>query len=136
VLVSGTANEQALMQGWLQQHQAYITDITGKLTLPEFVSFIGACEGLVAASTGPLHIAAALGIHALGLFPPMKPIHPGRWAPIGAKAEFLVLDKDCQDCRYDPAGCRCIRQLSVEAVNQRIQAWHLPGNENKGLSFG
>jgi heptosyltransferase III len=34
VLVSGTANEQALMQDWLQQHQAYITDITGKLTLP------------------------------------------------------------------------------------------------------
>lgn len=130
VFVSGTAGEQALMKDWLAQNRAFITDITGKLTLPEFVRFIGACQGLVAASTGPLHIAAALGIHALGLFPPMKPIHPGRWAPIGPKAEFLVLNKDCQDCRSQPAACLCIRQLSVEAVYQRIENWKLPDPGN------
>jgi ADP-heptose:LPS heptosyltransferase len=126
VFVSGTIQEQALLKDWLEQNRAYITDITGKLTLPELVSFIKACDGLVAASTGPLHLAAALGIHALGLFPPMKPIHPGRWAPIGPKAEYLVLEKDCQDCRYDPAACHCIRQLSVEAVYQRIENWRFP----------
>ncbi|MGV3639709.1 MAG: glycosyltransferase family 9 protein [Adhaeribacter sp.] len=125
VFVSGTAKDQELMAPWLEAHRGCLTDITGRLTLPEFVAFINACEGLVAASTGPLHIAAALGIHALGLYPPMKPIHPGRWAPLGAKAEFLVLEKDCQDCRRQPASCHCIRQLSVEAVFQRIQDWNL-----------
>lgn len=125
VFVSGTMQEQALIQDWLAKNQAFITDLTGKLTLPQFLSFIGACDGLVAASTGPLHLAAALDIHALGLFPPMKPIHPGRWAPIGAQAEFLVLNKDCQDCRANPAACHCIRQISVEAVMERIVGWQL-----------
>jgi ADP-heptose:LPS heptosyltransferase len=125
VFVSGTTKEQVLMQDWLAQHREFITDITGKLTLPQFVSFIGACDGLVAAGTGPLHLAAALGIHALGLFPPIKPIHPGRWAPVGRQAEFLVLDKDCNECRKNPDGCRCIRQLSVELVLQRINKWKL-----------
>ena len=125
VFVSGTMQEQALIQDWLAKNQAFITDLTGKLTLSQFLSFIGACDGLVAASTGPLHLAAALGIHALGLFPPMKPIHPGRWAPIGAQAEFLVLNKDCQDCRTNPAACHCIRQISVEAVMERIVGWQL-----------
>lgn len=125
VFVSGTAKDQELMASWLEEQRDFITDITGRLTLPEFVSFIGACQGLVAASTGPLHIAAALGIHALGLYPPMKPIHPGRWAPLGPKAEFLVLEKDCQACRRQPASCHCLRQLTVEAVFQRIQDWGL-----------
>jgi heptosyltransferase-3 len=125
VFVSGTIQEQALIKDWLAKNQAFITDLTGKLPLSQFVRFIGACDGLVAASTGPLHLAAALGIHALGLFPPMKPIHPGRWAPIGAQAEFLVLNKECQDCRTNPAACHCIRQISVDAVLQRIESWQL-----------
>jgi heptosyltransferase-3 len=96
------------------------------------VGFIGACDGLVAAGTGPLHIAAALGIHALGLFPPIKPMDPGRWAPVGVQAEFLVLNKDCQECRQLPASCQCIRALSVEAVLKRIEAWKLPEIKSLG----
>jgi heptosyltransferase III len=125
VFVTGTAKEQLLLKDWLVEHRAYLTDVTGQLTLPQFVAFIGACDGLVAAGTGPLHVAAALGIHALGLFPPIRPIHPGRWAPVGPKAEFLVLNKACQDCRQQPASCQCIRLLSVEAVWQRIENWNL-----------
>jgi ADP-heptose:LPS heptosyltransferase len=129
VFVSGTAAEGALLKDWLRQHREYITDVTGQLTLPQFVRFIAACDGLVAAGTGPLHLAAALGIHALGLFPPIKPIDPGRWAPVGPRAEFLVLNKDCQECRNSPASCHCIQALSVEAVLKRIGAWKglLPG---------
>lgn len=134
VFVSGTSQEQALMKDWLEKNKAFITDLTGKLTLPQFISFIGACDGLVAASTGPLHLAAALGIHALGLYPPMRPIHPGRWAPLGAKASFLVLNKDCSSCRKDPAACHCIRQLSVEAVLQRIEGWQLQQNISNSVS--
>ena len=125
VFVSGTAKEQSLIQDWLRENAAYITDITGKLSLPQFISFIKACDGLIAASTGPLHLAAALGIHALGLYPPIKPLHPGRWAPLGLKAEVLVLEKDCNDCRHNPTHCRCIQQISVAQVLDQIQKWHL-----------
>lgn len=123
VFVSGTRQDHDLMHHWLAQHQPWLTDITGKLTLSEFISFIKACDGLVGASTGPLHLAAGLGIHALGLYPPIKPIHPGRWGPVGLKAEYLVLDKDCQACRKNPAACVCIKQITVQAVLDRIDAW-------------
>jgi len=126
VLVTGTTKEQQLIQNWLWENEAYITDVTGKLTLPQFLSFIKACDGLIAAGTGPLHLAAALDIHALGLFPPINPIHPGRWHPLGAKAEVLVLEKDCNDCRNRPANCSCIQQISVAQVLDQIQKWHLP----------
>ena len=61
----------------------HVSDVTGKFSLPRF---IGLSDGLVAASTGPLHIAAASGVFCLGLFPSQKPIYAERWGPIGKKA--------------------------------------------------
>ena len=126
VFITGTAKEQSIMQDWLRENKDYITDITGKLSLPQFLSFIKACDGLVAASTGPLHLASALGIRALGLFPPIKPLHPGRWRPLGHHADVVVLNKDCNACRRQPANCQCIQQISVMQVLDKIENWQLP----------
>jgi ADP-heptose:LPS heptosyltransferase len=79
---------------------------------------------LVAGSTGPLHLAAALGRHALGLYPPIRPMHPGRWGPLGAHAGFMVFDKpNCEDCRTQPAACTCIRAIEPRAVAARVLTW-------------
>jgi heptosyltransferase-3 len=95
------------------------------LALPEFIAFIAAADGLVAGSTGPLHLAAALGRHALGLYPPIRPMHPGRWGPLGPHAEYLVFDRpDCQDCRAQPAACTCIKAILAVAVAARVASWH------------
>ena len=92
--------------------------------MPQFLAFIAAADGLVAGSTGPLHLAAALGRHALGLYPPIRPMHPGRWAPLGARAGFMVFDKpNCEDCRTEPAACRCIGAIEPLAVAARVLAW-------------
>ena len=123
VIITGSEPERVLLQAWLRENQTFITDLTGKLSLPEFISLIKACDGLVGASTGPLHLAAGVGVHALGLYPPIKPLHPGRWAPIGQKAEYLVLDKDCGTCRNKPAACVCMNQLPVAAVTARVLRW-------------
>ena len=118
VFVTGTAAEGAELADWLTTNAEFLTaDLTGQLVLSQFIAFIGAADGLVAGSTGPLHLAAALGRHALGLYPPIRPMHPGRWAPLGPLAEFLVFDRpDCTDCRAQPAACTCIRAIAPAAV--------------------
>ncbi|TGD81399.1 glycosyltransferase family 9 protein [Hymenobacter wooponensis] len=125
VFVTGTAAEGEELRDWLQQHQHFLAaDLTGQLRLPQLIAFIGATDGLVAGSTGPLHLAAALGRQALGLYPPIRPMHPGRWAPLGPHAEYLVFDKpNCQDCRKQPAMCTCIKALEPIQVVARIQTW-------------
>jgi heptosyltransferase-3 len=126
VFITGTAAEGEELHSWLQEHQPFLAaNLTGQLSLPELLAFIGAADGLVAGSTGPLHLAAALGRQALGLYPPIRPMHPGRWAPLGAHAEYLVFYKpDCQDCRAQPAACTCIKALEPVQTLARIQAWH------------
>jgi ADP-heptose:LPS heptosyltransferase len=125
VFITGTAAEGEELAVWLQQNAPFLTaDLTGQLSLPQFIAFIAAADGLVAGSTGPLHLAAALGRHALGLYPPIRPMHPGRWAPLGPHAEFMVFDKpSCDDCRKQPASCTCIWAIAAAAVAERVAAW-------------
>lgn len=83
IYITGTKEEgqRILEQGGIQGEHVY--DATGIFNLTELIHFLDQCDTLVAASTGPLHIAAALGKHAIGLYSPKRPIHPGRWSPIG-----------------------------------------------------
>ncbi|TGE27177.1 glycosyltransferase family 9 protein [Hymenobacter metallicola] len=125
VFVTGTAAEGEELAPWLQEHSPFLAgNLTGQLSLGQLLAFIQGADGLVAASTGPLHLAAALGRHALGLYPPMRPAHPGRWAPLGTYAEYLVFDRpDCSDCRQQPAACTCIKAIEPLQVAGRVLTW-------------
>lgn len=128
VFITGTAAEGEMLRPWLNAHaSALAADLTGQLSLPQLLAFIHAADGLVAASTGPLHLAAALGRHALGIYPPLRPTDPGRWAPLGPHAEYLVFDRpDCTDCRAQPAACTCVRAIQPAQVLARISGWQPP----------
>lgn len=125
VFVTGTAAEGEELHEWLTEHQPYLAaNLTGKFSLPEMVAFLAAADGLVAGSTGPLHLAAALGRHVVGLYPPIRPMHPGRWAPLGPHASYLVFDKpDCQDCRSQASACSCIKALTPIQVLSHVIGW-------------
>ena len=87
------------------------------------INFINQADGLVSCSTGPLHIAAALGKYACGIYPPMKPLHPGRWAPLGKKAMYIVLEKDCFDCKKN-MNCTCIQSILPTQVLDVVKQWN------------
>ena len=123
IFITGTKEDGVLMKDFLLKNKEKVTDLTGKLSLSELITFIHSCDGLVAASTGPLHIAAALGKHVLGLYAPMKPIYPKRWAPLGKNADYLVFDKEgCTDCKRS-ADCTCIRSIKPEEVLEKLVIW-------------
>jgi heptosyltransferase-3 len=92
IFISGSEKEKKLLKDWIATLPNGVTDITGIMPLGQFIKFIAAADGLVAASTGPLHIAAESGIHALGLYPTLPSIHASRWGPVGAKAQYLQTD--------------------------------------------
>ena len=121
IFVTGTKDESTLISGFLNENKEKITNLTGKFSLKEFVQFISLADGLVAASTGPLHIAAALGKLAIGIYPPIRPMHPGRWAPVGEKAKYLVMEKKCNDCRKT-GQCHCMTEITATRVKQILEA--------------
>ncbi len=125
IFLTGSMGEQERFAALIQQSPKAI-NLMGKMTLPELLSFIQHADGLVASGTGPLHLAAALGIKALGLFPPRQGISPRRWRPAGKQGEYLVYDrpafKFCMSCR-GKSECFCMTQISVKQVWNIIQNW-------------
>lgn len=115
VLVTGTAAEAERYRGALPLDLPHVTDTGGHLDLDGVIQLIGASDAFVSASTGPLHLAAAAGIRAVGLFSMRRPIFPTRWAPIGADAHALVHDPACAACAAGRA-CDCITRISPERV--------------------
>jgi ADP-heptose:LPS heptosyltransferase len=111
LLITGSSNEGAALREWISSLPANVVDLTGELDLAELIALLANTNGLVAASTGPLHLAAAAGIHALGLFPSTPPIHPGRWAPLGPRAEVLV------------APGMDLGAITPESVQARVSTW-------------
>jgi heptosyltransferase III len=114
IFITGTPEDGKAMKTLLERNTKAV-DLIGKLSLEQLIAFIAACDGLVAASTGPLHLAAALNKRAIGLFSPRKPIHPGRWTPLGANAQVIVFDPDCALCGKK-AACDCITKISPEQI--------------------
>ena len=88
IYITGTEEEGVRIRKDFQ-FDSHINDLTGRLSLPQLIAFIASCETLVAASTGPLHIASAVGIRAIGLYTSKRPMHPGRWMPLNVKATYL-----------------------------------------------
>jgi len=120
IFISGTAKERATLNELFTQVGDLVTDICGLMDLSQFISFIKACNGLVANSTGPLHIAAALGKRAIGIYPPLRPMHPGRWQPLGPHATYLVKETTCDQCRKNPEACQCMKEITPESVLTRL----------------
>ena len=115
VLLTGTKNEAAVYGKELPVDLAHVTDTGGELTLEGLMGLIGASDALVAASTGPLHIAAACGVRTIGLFSMRRPIDPGRWAPLGTDVHVLVNDPQCADCASGK-DCDCITRIDPRLV--------------------
>lgn len=118
IIITGTTKEAETFEDeLLEPFKDVITNTTGKLTLNQLISLISKSDGLIAASTGPLHIASACGSNALGLYIMTPPMHPGRWQPVGRKADYIVNDE--KDLSLDS-----IEKISPEKVYNKILKWN------------
>jgi len=94
ILISGSAKEHELFKTWIPVLPANVIDMSGKMNMDELICFVFKADGLLASGTGPLHLAAASGIHTLGLFPLTRSVNATRWAPVGRKAEHIESNGD------------------------------------------
>lgn len=116
---------------WIAEHapqllaQPNVSSVLGQLNLARLMSFIRQADGLIAGGTGPLHLSAAIGQRTLGLFPPTRPMHAGRWAALGRQASNLSLEHpQCLDCHKTPGpSCACMEAITPQQVEQVVVSW-------------
>lgn len=76
-------------------------------SLRESIINFSTLDVLVSASTGPMHICAALKIPTISMFCPLPACSPKLWGPLGNKSEIILPEENyCQTvCPGDPHNC-------------------------------
>jgi ADP-heptose:LPS heptosyltransferase len=113
VWVTGTAAERAGLAD-LPWQLPGVVNVTGRLSVEALMGFLGQTDLCIAASTGPLHLAAVLGTPVVGLFGGEAPVWSERWKPIGPRVEVLVTAGEADDGGLD------LRPEEIVAVANRI----------------
>lgn len=117
VYFTGTENEALYFRDKIPSNPL-IHDYTGKFTLREYISFISHCDGIVACSTGPLHLGAILGLKAVGIYSQTAPIHPARWRPLGEKVLIVTNSKEPIRGKINPS---FVQQISVDTISKQFK---------------
>lgn len=99
-------------------------DLTGQLSLPEFVGAAGKLDYFIGLDTGATHIAAGLGIPTICLFPAVT--IQSRWLPKGRNVTVAINDVSCGVCdiraREDcPNGHACMTGITPEMVIGEVE---------------
>jgi len=99
-------------------HKAY--NLGGILSLGELMALFHKSSLFLGNDSGPMHLAAAMGIPVVGLF---GPVDEKRWRPLSSNSIVLRGQEGCENCREKLKECHdfpCISALEPEKVMQAI----------------
>jgi heptosyltransferase-2 len=108
VVLTGSEAERSFSPALSAAGSRRIVDLVGLLTLRDLMGVISRYSLLVSASTGPMHVAAALRIPTVSLFCPLTACSPRLWGPLGNRSEVVLPPEGyCQHrCPGDPHICQ------------------------------
>ncbi len=127
IVVVGSRDEAELCAAVAEAVPDRHVNLCGRTDLPQLAAVLARCRVMVANDSGPLHIAAALGVPTVALF---GPTDPRLVAPLGARHRHLWIPPDCGPC-YRPDNARsrsvwtcirtgdelrCLRDVTVDMV--------------------
>jgi lipopolysaccharide heptosyltransferase I len=91
-------------------------NLAGRTGLVEMGSWLADMDLVIGNDSGPIHMAAAVGVPVVGVF---GPTDPGRTGPYGAGHRAIVAESKCRPCHRRT--CRfvateCLEQVTAEQV--------------------
>jgi heptosyltransferase-2 len=122
IIVTGNRDEMADIPHFEKIASTRIVALIGKLTLRQLMAMISLYDVLVSASTGPMHIAAALRVPTVSLFCPLTACSPRLWGPLGNRAEIVLPAEDycSQRCPGDPHICDFENGIAAKQVVEKV----------------
>jgi heptosyltransferase III len=123
VVITGGTGEAELVNYVAKVSGGKAKPFVSNVCLKEFAAFIQTARLFVANSTGPLHIAAAVGVPVIGFYPPVHVMSPKRWGPLTDKKMIFVPDPaQCPRCKGgDCQGNDCMEQIKVDQVIEAVE---------------
>jgi heptosyltransferase-3 len=124
IIITGTEKERNLVSFIRNgmEHDAF--DLVGKTNLRQLASVLKRCQVVVSNSTGPMHLAVAVGTPTVAVFCPIFAAGPIRWGPYGEGHEVLVPPVPiCFECK--PQSCPhydCMEKIGADQIVSKVCA--------------
>ena len=123
VAVTGIASESGLARPIIETTRGKAVNATGKFSLTQLAAFVSTADAFVSNSTGPMHIAAAVGTPVVAFYPPVTVMSERRWGPLTNKKTVFIPDRtQCELCRGGECqGNVCMKQTTVGQVVDAVK---------------
>lgn len=118
IIISNKA-DAAVAEAVVAASKGMALNLSGQTGLKELVALIARAQFFISNDTGPMHIAAALGIPVFAIFGPANPIRTG---PYGTIHTVIQEQLHCIPC-YRRKPCNkwtCMKNITVEKVRETI----------------
>ena len=124
VAVTGAAGEKDLVELVANAAGEGAQKYTGDGGLKRLARILSDLDVLVANSTGPLHMASAVGVPVVGIYCPIFVCLPERWGPIGPGGG--AVRPDTPPCDYcvgrDCSHFDCMESITVDQVMGEVRS--------------
>jgi len=117
VLIFGSAGERALAEAIAAEMEHTPTIVAGATSLGQLMALFAQCRLIVTNDSGPMHLAAALGVPLVAVFGSTNQRATG---PLGAHVRVVKRPVPCSPCgrRECPIDFRCMTGVTVESVHR------------------
>ena len=123
VLLTGNAAERDKFrtEAGISQWPDGVRDLMGVLTIRQLMAVIAESHAVVSLATGPMHLAAALGVPTVSIFDPRRNNSPTRWQPLGTGVVLKPEVPTCEKCIYEACPYwDCLDRITVETVEEQV----------------
>jgi lipopolysaccharide heptosyltransferase II len=119
IIITGNEDEKNICSTISSNTNAI--DLSGKFNLSEIICLIRLSEIFISNSTGPIHIAAALGKSTVGFYPKIRACSPERWGPYTQKKVIFTPEIECNDCtREQCERLNCMNSIDIDNVTKEV----------------
>lgn len=108
-----------------------VVDMTGRTDIDKLAGLLAACDLFIGVDSGPLHLAAAVGVRTLGLYFASANVH--ETGPLGNGHIVIQADPECAPCREDNPDCEniaCREMITPELAASAAE--RILGGTNEG----
>jgi len=120
ILVTGNIAEHSKCESLVLNGN--IKNFAGIFNLGELIALIDLTRLFISNSTGPLHIAAALGKYTIGFYPKVPACSANRWGPYTRKKLIFTPEMECKNCTVEQCiKLNCMNSIDINKVFEKIE---------------
>jgi heptosyltransferase I len=119
ILFTGSPSDRPVVERIMKGINPRPLNLAGSTTLRELAYLYTRCRLIVTTDTGPMHIAAAMGLPVVALFGPTAPWRTG---PYGKGHTVIQENLECSPCfKKKCTHRRCMKNITVEKVFEAVK---------------